>query len=57
MKKQAKTILKVERFFTDTSNCRVEDMFTAYFRATIDTVLDEELSVEMQEQPSDKEVA
>lgn len=55
MKNQVKTIVKVERFFTDTNNCSLENMFRAYFDSAINSALDEELSIKMT--PSEKEVA
>jgi hypothetical protein len=55
MNQKIKTIQKVERFFTDDSNYKAEDIIAAYHRAIIDTVIAQELS--LQEAPSSKEVA
>ncbi len=55
MNQKIKTIQKVERFFTDDSNYKAEDIIAAYHRAIIDTVIVQELS--LQEAPSSKEVA
>lgn len=58
MSQKIKTIQKVERFFTDGSNCNAEDIIASYYRAIIDTVIDQELSLNLQQEaPSSKEVA
>ncbi len=58
MSQKIKTIQKVERFFTDGGNCNAEDIIASYYRAIIDTVIDQELSLNLQQEaPSSKEVA
>lgn len=55
MNQKIKTIQKVERFFTGDGNYKAEDIIAAYYRAIIDTVIDQELS--LQGTPSSEEVA
>lgn len=43
MKKQVKTIVKVERYFTDNSSCSLEDIFSAYYKAAIEEVISEKV--------------
>ncbi|MCT4593690.1 MAG: hypothetical protein N4A57_05410 [Anaeromicrobium sp.] len=53
MKKQVKTIQKVERYFTDNSSCSLEGIFSAYYKSIIEEVISENVD----KASSKKEVA